>query len=120
MSAEENRAAAGKKFRGGLHDALLGAASVGDQGVARRVARNLRKKIQRDADGKRDVNEIRATKRGSEIAVVRVVNHLHRTCFAKRFRTVPSGDANADGVAAKRERKRAADKPGAENGGALN
>src|SRR6267154_3083312 len=103
MTAKKKRRA-GEMVGGRLQDAELRTACVGDEGVARRMARDVWKQIERRADGQCDVNNVGAAKRGSKVAVMCVVDNLESTGFAQSFQSIPTGDADVGGVFAKRER----------------
>src|SRR6267154_1573265 len=65
MATEEERGAGrGKIFSGSLCDAELGAAGVGDEGVLGGVASDFWEKIDCDADGESDVDQIGSAEGG--------------------------------------------------------
>src|SRR6266481_2436592 len=67
VTAEEERGGGRRKiFGGGLRDAQLGAAGVGDEGVLGSEAGDFREKVDGDADGERDVNQVGAAERQGE------------------------------------------------------
>src|SRR5258707_6645910 len=93
VAAEEERGGGrGKIFGGGLRDAQLGAAGVGDEGVFGSEAGDFREKVDGDADGERDEDEIGGAERGGEIAGEGFVEDIARAGFADGFGAVPAGD----------------------------
>ncbi len=119
VTAEEERGGGrGKIFGGGLRDAQLGAAGVGDQGVLGSEAGDFREKVDGDADGERDVNQVGAAERGGEIAGEGFVEDIARAGFADDFGAVPAGDVQVGGVFAEGQGKGAANQASAEDGGA--
>src|SRR6266481_6365043 len=67
VTAEEERGGGrGKIFGGGLRDAEFGAAGVGDEGVLGSEAGDFGEKVEGDADGERDVNQVGAAERQGE------------------------------------------------------
>src|SRR4029077_2650729 len=119
MAAEKERGGGRREiFGGGLRDAQLGAAGVGDERVLGSEAGDFREEVDRDADGERDVDEIGGAEGGSEVAGEGFVDDVARTSFADDFGAVPAGDVQVGGVFAEGEGEGAADEAGAEDGGA--
>ena len=107
-----------KKRSGGLSDADLGAAGVGDERVRRRVARDFLKMIEGRGDGKPDVNQIGALQSGREAVRKGFVDGAASLRFTNDIGAVPAGDVYLRGIFAQSEGKRAADEAGAEDGDA--
>ncbi len=119
VATQEERGGGGRKiFGGGLQDADLGAASVGDEGMLGSEAGDFGEEIEGDADGKSDVNQVGAAERRGEIAGEGFVDDIARASFADDFRAVPAGDAQVGGVFAEGEGEGAAHEASAENSGA--
>src|ERR1035438_8687726 len=97
----------GKKERGGrlaeeflssLGDTQFRAARIGDERAARGGPSQLRKKIQRHTDGKRDEDQIRGAERRAWIARKGFVEGAAGLDGAGHGRTVPAGDVEVGGV----------------------
>src|SRR6266852_6361007 len=101
---------------GGLRDADLGAASVGDERMRGGVTRNFWKKIEGRSDGESNVNQLGVLQRGSEVPGEGVVDGGAGLRFADDFGAVPTGNADVCRVFAKWETKGGPDMAGAENG----
>src|SRR5713226_2753898 len=107
-----------KKRSGGLGDADLGAAGVGDERVRRRIAGDFLKMIKGRGDGKPDVNQIGALQSGREAVRKGFVEGAASLRFTNDIGAVPARDVYLCGVFAKSEGERAADEAGAEDGDA--
>src|SRR5882724_1913412 len=119
MAAEEERSiGCGIKFRGGFDDADFGAAGIGDERVSWSVARDFRKKIERRANGKCDVDQVGILQGRSEFRGECFVKCAASVRFTNNFGAVPARDVHVGGVFAERESEGAADEAGAEDGGA--
>ncbi len=92
MPAEEQRPGLfGKIFGGDLRDAQLGAARIGDQRMRRRVTGDLRKQIERGADGQRNKNEVGAAQRLFQRFGINSHPLRHVLRFGDYFVAVPAG-----------------------------
>src|SRR5438445_266443 len=99
VTAEEERGCRrGKIFGGGLREAKLGAAGVGDEGVFGGEASDFWEEVECDADGERDVNKIGGAEGGGEIAGEGFVDYVARAGLVCDFGTIPSGDVQVGRV----------------------
>jgi hypothetical protein len=116
MAAEKERAVPGvEELSGGLDDAELGAAGIGDEGVQGSEASNFGKDVKSSADGKRKVDEIGIAKGGVELAEERFVESAAGLGVLNDVGAVPAGDVKAGGVLAESKGEGAANEAGAED-----
>jgi len=106
MPSKENRADFfDKQFRGGLPDALLGAAGIGDQRMRRGVLREFRQKIQSVGDGQSNVDQIGAANGGFQGFEKTFINRARFSRFQNHFGAVPADDVDVCRIFAKSARE---------------
>ena len=86
-----------------FHNSQLCAARVSDQSGCRDVTCDLRKQIERYANGKREVHEIGFCKRRSQVPGKSIVERAANLGIAHNFRTVPASEVDVRKMFAQRE-----------------
>src|SRR5689334_6648845 len=85
---------------GGVRDAGLGAARVGDESMRRSVARKFRKKVDGRRNRQSDVDEVGTLQRCGEFAVERRIDGASCVSFTNDVVAVPAGNTEVRSVLA--------------------
>lgn len=80
-----------KHLGGGIGNTQFGATRIGDQRARRSVPGNLREKVDGDADGQRNVDQVGIGDRRGELAGKRIVDRAARVSLPGNFSAIPSG-----------------------------